>query len=144
MLSTTVTVSSRFGAYKESGYHQCPGTGYPCWSARKWILPGSWCTTRHTDRLLTQWIFLAVCFYIVYMVTVFCYLSYMLFSHFSKLSLGCCRYVSPFFKNDKDLLILHSQYHGFWWPGDSRSQGISSQGIDPVFLEYSSFSIWNI
>ena len=27
-----------------------------------------------------------------------------------------------------------------WWPGDTKSQGISSHGIDLVILEYSSFS----
>ena len=25
---------------------------------------------------------------------------------------------------------LHDQYHGCWWPGDARSQGVSSHGID--------------
>ena len=29
------------------------------------------------------------------------------------------------------LLILYCQYHACWCPGDLRSQGISSQGIDP-------------
>ena len=32
--------------------------------------------------------------------------------------------------NDKKLVILHSQYHGCWWPGEARSQGISRHGID--------------
>ena len=31
------------------------------------------------------------------------------------------------------------QFYGCWWPGDARSQGISSHGIDLV-LEYSSIS----
>ena len=30
------------------------------------------------------------------------------------------------------MFILHSQYHGCWCPGDARSQGISSHGIDLV------------
>ena len=34
-----------------------------------------------------------------------------------------------FFVEDKDLFILHGQYHGCWCPGDGRSQGISSYGI---------------
>ena len=34
-----------------------------------------------------------------------------------------------------------SQYHGCWWPGDGRSQTISSHGIDLV-LEYSGISTW--
>ena len=40
----------------------------------------------------------------------------------------------------KDLFILQNQYHGFWWPGDARSQVISSHGIDPVIIEYSGFN----
>ena len=28
-----------------------------------------------------------------------------------------------------NLLILYGQYHGWWWSGDVRSQGINSQGI---------------
>ena len=27
---------------------------------------------------------------------------------------------------DKDQYIIHSLYHGYWWPGYNRSQGISS------------------
>ena len=33
---------------------------------------------------------------------------------------------------DNVLLILRNQYHGFWWTGDARSQGISIHGIDLV------------
>ena len=33
---------------------------------------------------------------------------------------------------DKVLFNLYSQYHGCWYPGDIRSQGMSSHGIDPV------------
>ena len=33
------------------------------------------------------------------------------------------------------------KYYGNWWPGGTRSQGIHSQGICIVILEYSSFSI---
>ena len=29
----------------------------------------------------------------------------------------------------------NSQYHGWWWPGDARSQGISNHDIDLVKLE---------
>ena len=32
--------------------------------------------------------------------------------------------------------ILHSQYHGCWWPNNERSQGISSHGIDLILQEY--------
>ena len=34
------------------------------------------------------------------------------------------------------------QYCCCWWPGDAKSQGISSHGIDWFLLEYSSFSTW--
>ena len=37
-------------------------------------------------------------------------------------------------------LILHSQYHGCWWPGDGRSQGITSHNIDLIVLEYYGFT----
>ena len=33
---------------------------------------------------------------------------------------------------DKDLPTLHDQYHGCWWPGDARSQGISNHDFDLV------------
>ena len=33
--------------------------------------------------------------------------------------------------DDEELPILHSQSHGCKWPGDTRSQGISNQDIDP-------------
>ena len=39
---------------------------------------------------------------------------------------------------DKDLYILNSQRHGWWWPADTRSQGINGNGID---LEYLAFNI---
>ena len=41
----------------------------------------------------------------------------------------------------KDLFIIHDQYHGCWWPGDARSQGISSGGINLFTSEYSDLSI---
>ena len=40
-------------------------------------------------------------------------------------------------KEDKNVYIPHSQYHGSWWPGNAWSQGINSHGIDLVCLEYS-------
>ena len=38
------------------------------------------------------------------------------------------------------LIYPKGQYHGCWCPGDKRSQGISTHGIDLIFLEYSSLS----
>ena len=35
-------------------------------------------------------------------------------------------------QEEKDLFILHRQYQGCWWPGDTKSQGISSPGIDLI------------
>ena len=37
---------------------------------------------------------------------------------------------------DKNLFVLHSQYLGCWWPGDTGSQGISSHGMDLILPEY--------
>ena len=34
----------------------------------------------------------------------------------------------------------HDQYHGCWWPGDSRSQGISSHGMELVIADCFSLS----
>ena len=39
----------------------------------------------------------------------------------------------------KDLSILHSQYHGCWWPGDASRRGISSYGTGLVCPKHSSF-----
>ena len=50
------------------------------------------------------------------------------------------RSLKSFLGEDKDLFTLLSQYHGCWCPGDVRSQGINSHGIDLVLLEWSSFS----
>ena len=35
---------------------------------------------------------------------------------------------------DKETFILQSQYHGCWWPGDTRSHGINNHGINLVLL----------
>ena len=37
---------------------------------------------------------------------------------------------------DKNLPILHSQYHGYCFPGDARSQRISNHDIDYVEPEW--------
>ena len=34
----------------------------------------------------------------------------------------------------QELTILHNQYHGYWCPGDARSQGIINHDIDYVEL----------
>ena len=41
---------------------------------------------------------------------------------------------------NEDLFILCRQYHGCWWPGNARSQGISSNDIGLVILECSGLS----
>ena len=59
------------------------------------------------------------------------------FLYFSTLS--WCWLLKFFLMWDKDLFILHSQYHDSWCPGDIKSPGISSYAIDLVFLGYSCF-----
>ena len=49
------------------------------------------------------------------------YLHFMSFLHTDKTQV-----------DEKDLPILHNQYHGCWCPGDARSQGISNPDIDLV------------
>ena len=41
---------------------------------------------------------------------------------------------------DKGLLIIHTQYHFCWCPGDKRRLCINSHGIDPGILWYLNFS----
>ena len=47
-----------------------------------------------------------------------------------------------FLVEDKDPLILHSQYHCCWWPGNARSQGISNHGIDLFLPEFQHLDGW--
>ena len=61
-----------------------------------------------------------------------------IFNYFSTLCWH--RHLKSFSVEDKDLLILYTQYHGCWWPGDARSQAINNHGIDLICLEYCSFS----
>ena len=49
-----------------------------------------------------------------------------------------------FFEKDKLPFILHIQYHGCWCPGNGRSQGISSPGIDLDLQKYSGFSMGKV
>ena len=37
---------------------------------------------------------------------------------------------------DKKLFILYICHHDCWWPGNTRSQGIRSNGIDLILTEY--------
>ena len=37
----------------------------------------------------------------------------------------------------KNVSISYHQYHGCWWPGNTRRQGISRHDTDLVFVEYS-------
>ena len=60
--------------------------------------------------------------------------------HCLPFSRGSWLKMKSFFIEDKDLFVLLSQYRGCWWPGDARSQGISSHGIDLVLSEYFSLS----
>ena len=74
-------------------------------------------------------------------------------SDLSAQPLPCCIYFGRFKKKKKYLHFLsflnkimvqvvksfHTQCHGHWWPGDARSQDISSHRIDLIILEYSGF-----
>ena len=44
--------------------------------------------------------------------------------------------------DDKEPFILHKQYHCFWWPDDSKRQGIDNHGIDLVLPDDYGFSTW--
>ena len=44
--------------------------------------------------------------------------------------------LKSFLVEDKNLLIVYGQYYGCCWPGDIRSQGISSLGIKLVHPQY--------
>ena len=59
-------------------------------------------------------------------------------AHFSMI--GWHKWLKSVYVKDENLFILHSQYHGCWWPGDARRQGISSLGIDLVDIKYSDFN----
>ena len=63
----------------------------------------------------------------------FCRGNINIYLHFIPwLHIGMTRYLKSFLKYAQDLHILHSQYHGCWWPGGVSSQGISSHDIDLV------------
>ena len=50
-----------------------------------------------------------------------------------------------FFLGDKGLFILLSQYHDCWWPGDTKSQDISSHVTDVYFMDFSTYRVnWNV
>ena len=64
--------------------------------------------------------------------------------HISIISLRWHRLLKSLLVEDKDLFILHGQYHGGQWPNDTRSQGISSLGVDLAIPQYSGFSTWRV
>ena len=37
---------------------------------------------------------------------------------------------------DKEPFIIHSENHGYWWPGDASNLVINSHGIDVVLPKY--------
>ena len=39
-------------------------------------------------------------------------------------------------KDYKDIPIPYCHYHGSWWPGDTRNQGISIHDINPVYAQF--------
>ena len=58
-----------------------------------------------------------------------------IFYHF--MTLLWYRYLKSFLMENRDLFIIHSHHCGCWWPGDTRSKGISSYSIDTVLSKYS-------
>ena len=50
------------------------------------------------------------------------------------------RCLKSFLMEHTNMFIQHFQYHGCWWPGSWRRQGISSNGIDLLYWEYPSLS----
>ena len=54
-----------------------------------------------------------------------------------------CSQLNPFHMKDSTF-ILHGQYHGHWWFGNAKSQGISSPRIDLVLPEYAWLSTWRL
>ena len=61
-----------------------------------------------------------------------------IFHHFSTLKWH--RLFRPFPLEINNPFILHIQYHGCWYPDETRSQEISCHGIDLIIPEYYSFS----
>ena len=61
-------------------------------------------------------------------------------SIYSHLSTFRWCYIVVLLHGRQDMFILHDQYHGCWWPGDPKSQGITSHGNDIILWELSSFS----
>ena len=52
--------------------------------------------------------------------------------------------LKSFLLEDKKLIIIYDQYYGWWRPGDARSHGISTHGIDidcPKYLILSTRSV---
>ena len=47
---------------------------------------------------------------------------------------------TSFFMEDKVFVVLQIRYHGCWWTGVTKSQGISSHDMDLVLPEYSGLS----
>ena len=59
---------------------------------------------------------------------------------------NCCEtgLLKSLLGRDRDAVIMYSQYHGCWCPGNTRSRGISNHGIDPVQPEYAVLSIGRV
>ena len=64
------------------------------------------------------------------------------FGDLVRLILEILRYLQSTHREDNNCPTLHFWYHNCWWPGDTRRQGISSHGVDPVWTWYSIGSTW--
>ena len=57
---------------------------------------------------------------------------YLQFLSFLHMDMAQVVEILPYTVYDKELPSLLSWYHGFWWPGDARNQGVSNHDIDLV------------
>ena len=66
----------------------------------------------------------------LYVLNIATKLETCIYNFYRSSSLTLHRCLKSFLMQDKHLLILHSQYHGCWWPGDTRSQGVNNHVSD--------------
>ena len=63
----------------------------------------------------------------------------MYFHIFSALSTDTAHVMATLVK-DGDMSVLHGQYHGYWWLGNTRSRGTRSHDVALFIPEYSSLN----
>ena len=107
---------------------------------------GKWVNWKHTVPYNVQWMAEKICLILLTLNKIYltCWIYFKGNNNFSVLcyfaNLTWHKYLKSSLMEDQGFFILQSQYHGCWWPGDRRNQGISSHDVGLVCLEYSSFS----